>query len=134
MLVVEYAKDAQWADAGHNSINLTVKFDHMSEELPFHATPWDSMQHGKDIFEQAKNGEFGEVAEWTPPSNEELAAQVRYQRNELLAELDTLVNNPLRWASYTEDYKTALATYRQALLDVPEQSGFPTEVVWPNKP
>jgi hypothetical protein len=134
MLNVEYAKDAQWADAAHSSINLIVKFDHMSEELPFHATPWDSMQHGKDIFEQASNGEFGEVAEYTPPSNEELAAQVRAQRNELLAELDTLVNNPLRWASYTEEYKTALATYRQALLDVPAQSGFPTEVVWPDKP
>lgn len=134
MFIVEYAKDPKWTSLDHESIDLTVKFDSIANEIPFHAAPWDSMEHGRDIFERAKSGEFGEVVEYTPPSNEVIAEQIRYQRNELLTELDTLVNNPLRWASYNEDYKNALTTYRQALLDVPEQSGFPTEVVWPNKP
>ena len=30
--------------------------------------------------------------------------------------------------------KSAWATYRQALRDVPAQSGFPTSINWPNKP
>ncbi|NBP04376.1 MAG: hypothetical protein EBU90_30700, partial [Proteobacteria bacterium] len=35
--------------------------------------------------------------------------------------------------TYTEEYKQQLATYRQYLLDVPEQQGFPYNVIWPNK-
>lgn len=30
--------------------------------------------------------------------------------------------------------KTAWATYRQSLRDVPSQSGFPNEVTWPTEP
>jgi hypothetical protein len=30
--------------------------------------------------------------------------------------------------------QSAWADYRQALRDVPQQSGFPQEVVWPTKP
>ena len=30
--------------------------------------------------------------------------------------------------------KTAWATYRQALRDVPEQAGFPTDIAWPQPP
>ena len=30
--------------------------------------------------------------------------------------------------------KTAWATYRQALRDIPTQSGFPWEVIWPTQP
>jgi len=30
--------------------------------------------------------------------------------------------------------KDAWATYRQALRDITKQSGFPLEVIWPNKP
>ena len=30
--------------------------------------------------------------------------------------------------------KAAWATYRQALRDIPVQSGFPLEVIWPTQP
>jgi hypothetical protein len=58
----------------------------------------------------------------------------RKHRDGLLAELDTLVGNPLRFASYTDQQKVDLANYRQALLDLPQQAGFPLDVVWPIKP
>ena len=58
----------------------------------------------------------------------------RNQRDRLLAELDSLVSNPLRFSSYTDQHKVDLADYRQALLDVPQQAGFPLDVVWPVKP
>lgn len=48
----------------------------------------------------------------------------RAQRNILLEESDALVL-PDRWASYTAEKQTALATYRQALRDFPQQAGFP---------
>lgn len=48
----------------------------------------------------------------------------RQQRDILLEESDALVL-PDRWASYTAEKQTALATYRQALRDFPQQAGFP---------
>jgi len=69
-----------------------------------------------------------------PSAEELLAIQMRAQRDTLLAQLDAIVSNPLRWAEYTADQQAALAAYRQALLDVPQQAGFPSEINWPEMP
>lgn len=63
--------------------------------------------------------------------NAVLAESVRAERDSLLRELDAVVNNPLRWASLSQEQQSYAAEYRQALLNVPQQEGFPTEVVWP---
>ena len=68
------------------------------------------------------------------PTPEQLEAQARAKRDGLLHELDAIVSNPLRWAEFDEPTKQSLADYRQALLDVPQQEGFPTDVVWPTDP
>lgn len=68
------------------------------------------------------------------PTTEQLTAQARYKRDNLLSELDPIVSNPLRWNSFTPDQQQALADYRQALLDVPQQEGFPENIEWPIKP
>ena len=74
----------------------------------------------------------------TPPTAEELAAtaaaQVRNQRDQLLLEVDAFVGNPLRWAALSSDKQAEWATYRTALLDVPQQAGFPDTITWPTKP
>ena len=59
---------------------------------------------------------------------------IRNQRNRLLFELDHIVMNPLRWDSFSDQYKGQLADYRQQLLDLPQQPGFPSNCVWPIKP
>lgn len=59
------------------------------------------------------------------------AERVRYARDIKLADLDELVKNPLRYGTFTEEQKTKLAVYRQALLDIPQQGGFPVRVDWP---
>jgi hypothetical protein len=56
------------------------------------------------------------------------AAQVRAERNALLAASDWT-----QLADSTAD-KAAWATYRQALRDVTEQSGFPWTIDWPTQP
>jgi hypothetical protein len=62
-----------------------------------------------------------------------MEAKVRMKRDDLLkTEIDSL--NPIRWESLTEDQKTAYGIYRQELLDVPQQDGFPFNVDWPVKP
>ena len=61
--------------------------------------------------------------------------QIRQERNGILTTVvDPLVSNPLRWADLTSDKQAEWATYRQALLDVPQQAGFPTNITWPTKP
>ena len=63
-----------------------------------------------------------------------LAEEVRSKRDQLLSELDVVISNPLRWAELTTTEQTEVATYRTALLDVPQQTGFPQAVVWPQEP
>jgi hypothetical protein len=60
-----------------------------------------------------------------------IASEVRVERNKRLAECD--------WTQLTDapldlDGKSAWALYREALRMVPEQQGFPWEVVWPEQP
>ena len=62
---LEYAKDPRWADEAHTMIDLTIKWSLVNEELPFTASPDDVEAHGKAIFEAAKVGRFGVVAEYT---------------------------------------------------------------------
>jgi len=63
-----------------------------------------------------------------------LAAEVRANRDERLSGVDAVAGNTLRWAALDAETQAAWATYRQALLDVPQQRGFPNTVTWPTKP
>jgi len=62
---------------------------------------------------------------------ENVKADIAEERNKLLQNSDwtQLPNNPL-----TPDQQTAWATYRQALRDIPSQSGYPFDVIWPTPP
>lgn len=65
----------------------------------------------------------------------ETAAQVRSDREyKLFTEVDPLVSNFLRWADISSEKQTEWTQYRIDLLDVPQQSGFPNNIIWPNKP
>lgn len=69
-----------------------------------------------------------EIAKRNKPTAEQLAAQVRGERDRLLLETDYLV---------MPDYPSkpaGIESYRQALRDVTEQAGFPEAVEWPIKP
>jgi hypothetical protein len=58
----------------------------------------------------------------------------RIERDRRLeTEVDPIAGNALRWADLSPAEQLELAEYRQALLDVPNQEGFPYETVWPNK-
>jgi len=69
--------------------------------------------------------EYWEVVDLT---EEELADRARGKRFYLLRETDYLV------FSDTPEPSQVLLDYRQALRDVPQQEGFPTNITWPTKP
>jgi hypothetical protein len=54
------------------------------------------------------------------------AVEVRAERDALLAASDSM--------ALADRITDAWRTYRQALRDVPAQSGFPTNVTWPVEP
>mgnify|MGYP001334736447 FL=1 len=64
-----------------------------------------------------------------------LAVTERSKRDGLLVTVvDPIAGNALRWAALTSEQRTAWATYRTALLDVPAQAGFPSSITWPTAP
>jgi hypothetical protein len=130
-------KNPQWANAEHTAINCEVDFNDLKEEfVSFSANLIDQYEHTRQIFNECVEGKYGDIAEFKPYifTTEELAQQVRWQRDNLLQQLDSIVGNPLRWASFSTDQQTELSNYRQALLDVPQQTGFPDTVDFPVKP
>ena len=57
------------------------------------------------------------------------AAVIREERNAKLSATDWT-----QAADVPQSVKDSYAPYRQALRDVPTQSGFPNQVVWPTQP
>ena len=78
------------------------------------------------------------VEEWiaTPATPEQIAerteakaTEVRQQRNALLADCDWTQGKDI-----PDSTSDLWAPYRQDLRNIPEQPGFPWDVVWPTKP
>jgi hypothetical protein len=69
-----------------------------------------------------------EQAAYAAGANDRKAVEVRSERNAKLAATD--------WTQVadTTANKTAWATYRQALRNVPTQAGFPWTIEWPTQP
>ena len=76
-------------------------------------------------------GDYYEAVPVPEPTVQELASMVRSQRDAKLSATDYLVapDYPIS----PEDLEDVKA-YRQALRDIPEQSGFPKNVQWPVEP
>jgi hypothetical protein len=79
-----------------------------------------------------------DFAAYVAPTQAELdataAEEVRTYRDELLLEVDAVAGNTLRWAALDAATQDEWATYRQALLDIPQQDSFPYDITWPTKP
>jgi hypothetical protein len=75
---------------------------------------------------------FQDINDDTEVNIDILKIKVRATRNLLLTLVDKV--NPIRYATLTDEQRTELIAYRQALLDVPTQSGFPNNVIWPTNP
>jgi len=68
-----------------------------------------------------------EETTWAAGANDRLAANLREERDRLLAETDYL-------ALSDNTMSAAMTTYRQALRDITDQAGFPHDITWPTKP
>lgn len=107
----------------------------MADYAPVVQYPPPNIDYSRNTLEvdtpQNREGVWHHMWKIVPYPDEVGAKRVREKRNQLLSESDwtQLDDTPL-----TNDKKLEWAEYRQALRDVPTQSGFPWEVVWPDKP
>lgn len=107
--------------------------------IPYTLDPADTDMTVNNNDLLAAMAENGDVAAYVPPTQAELDAiaadQVRAERDfKLVTEVDAIAGNALRWAALTPEKQAEWAAYRQALLDIPQQAGFPTDITWPTKP
>ena len=97
-------------------IHCLVCFDHLPDkEVPFVADPTDVEPHGREIFERAKNGDFGslgrvpseEIAEWPQVTFDPVPAWPELQ--DILARVNleniapTEAGTVVTWAAVLED-------------------------------
>ena len=108
-----------------NKENSLIKATIDGKTLSVPADP--ANRHYAEIVRQVEASEL--VVEPDPgPSEEQLAAQARSQRDRMLKDSD--------WTQVPDAPvdQQAWKDYRQSLRDVPEQEGFPTDINWPTKP
>ena len=90
------------------------------------------------LIQDAITGEITEI----PLTEEEIALgaleRIKGEREIrdriLVEEVDPIVSNALRWNDMTDAKRLEWTNYRQALLDVPAQAGYPDNITWPTKP
>ena len=123
---------------GGNSIELSVPENYATVEGRYNAATQyiDATGQAQDLPPKPQDDQSYRL-NWTtkvwelvvPPVT---ADSVRDQRNAFLQEIDSV--SATRYASLTTEQQTELQQYRQALLAVPQQTGFPGTVTWPAKP
>jgi hypothetical protein len=91
----------------------------------FHATA-----EGNIPFTAEEEAEMdAEAAAYAAGADSRKATEVRTERNTKLSATDWT-----QAADVPQVVKDSYVTYRQALRDVPAQSGFPNQITWPTQP
>ena len=96
-----------------------TRWVHTTPESPDNVAPEDAFMRGIAIY--LTDAEYDTV----------LAASARQKRDRLIAATDYLVTPDYPIES---DKLAKVKIYRQALRDIPGQSGFPRSITWPDKP
>lgn len=90
----------------------------------------------KDVVNKPTQPSNNHVWDWATKSWQldliQASLSMRQQRNNLLSSIDRM--NPIWYASLSSAEQQELAAYRIALLNVPQQAGFPETIEWPTKP
>lgn len=116
-------------------IRYTYKDKKYTSLYTLHQAIWDN-DHTifGDLTDELKTRFSITEEEYNPEdemTDEELASRIRMRRNSMISRTDFYVQ-----PDYPSDPEglEAVKAYRQALRDVPEQSGFPRNVQWPSLP
>jgi hypothetical protein len=134
-ITITEVRNAQSMNAANTSIDVEINHPQYGW-IPYLLTDYDTDTTINNDEVMALIGT--DFAAYVAPTQAELdaalAAEVRADRDGRLTEVDAVAGNALRWAALDVETQAAWATYRQELLDVPQQADFPSTVAWPTKP
>lgn len=126
-------EDPVWGNAEKTQIELTVKFEHLEQEVPFTASKTDSAEHGRELFLRAQAGDFGEIKEYTPPTELEIAQATNpAERSQQMA---LCISKVQHWEMMGE-FTTAMEWrhYYKALAMLEKTGTWPIVEIWPIAP
>ena len=112
----------------------TVPFTHLCEELPVYKLSSDGRAHQQWVVRELTAEERAASSDKEHPAHQNYVraeGEMRTFRNRLLTACDW---TQLPDAPLTPEQRTAWSAYRQALRDVPDQSGSPWQISWPQQP
>ena len=129
--------DATWNDPNHKSFRVIVTLSN-GDVYPFTYLIDGSDDNDGIVSVSVRNayhnGELN-IAEF--PENEEDPAYSQ-KKNEVIQRRNNLLNDSdyLMMVDYpiSDEKKQEIKVYRQALRDIPQQDGFPDNIVFPEKP
>lgn len=129
----EYAKNPRWANAERSVIELIVKFEHLGEEVPFSAAYDDEEAHGVALFNAANQGRFGEIEQYVPPTEMELASIESPRRRS--AGMDKAVEQAKHWDMMGDaTLSTKWRGYYRDLFELITKDTWPIVQEWPLEP
>ena len=130
---MEY-RNAKYIDADHTIVDCEINSP-IYGWIPYTMNPDDTDDTVDNNALIAAFNSNNDVADYTPPTDEELAVSIRAERDHYLQyDVDPIVSNPLRWADMTTETQNAWVQYRIDLLNISTQADFPRNVTWPTKP
>ena len=147
---IKNVKNPRWADAAKTKIILVVQFEGEDIDCEFVASHDDCTTHGPMLYNLALNGTFGVISD----SDEErvlrgeipaqegckvidgkivnvavIEAQAEAELQRRLAEY--LNPEAMAQAELDEEYAALRKTKLVELLAVKQQTGWPTDIIWP---
>ncbi len=128
-----------------NAVSLNAQNTAFDVEINHPEFGWIPYTLGPDDADQTVSNENllsligSDYAAYVAPTKDEIDAEasrhVRAERDfRLETEVDPIAGNALRWTDLTDEQRAAWTQYRMELLNLPQQSGFPSAINWPNKP
>lgn len=144
---LEYPFSKEYIRVRNPEISFTnIISDEIAAE--FHVYPvteepqptFDEMTQTIDYKIEKRNSEYFKVWIISELSDQEKQEKINFKISEVLGQRQALLNiyvdrvNHFWYQSMTDEQKNILSTYRQNLLDITKQPGYPLEVIWPDPP
>lgn len=133
---VRYAHPANTAEYGLVcTIDLQLGNNPVDEGVTYVCHSNDDAVTGKYVWEKCSTAE--NISPWLPPPEPTLEEKIDFARrirNQLIAEIDPIATNPMRWNDLNSDEQNQVSQYRNNLRNLPQQSGFPDTIQWPAAP
>ena len=122
-----------WDNAEHDSATAIATFTDTGVSLPFTAFKDDIEAHGRWLFAMIRDGEFGPVAEYVPPTALEVAARDNPKtRQQALA---YAIAQAQHWEMMgNPEQANAWRDYYQALYALEATPDWPMVELWPEAP